>query len=114
MLAIQNQISVLGKILETKIQHQQIIEYQQAVSASLHKVSAPPPPSRSRKTSSNQDASSQSSSSKDRKIAGGNISGNVTTEKINEAGTTSTTGEINVQVEEILNDTAPETGCVVS
>lgn len=54
MLAIQNQLSVLTKILETKVQQQQIVEYQQAVSASLNKVSSPQL-SRSRKPSSNQD-----------------------------------------------------------
>lgn len=65
MLAIQNQISVLTKILETKIQQQQIVEYQQAVSASLNKVTSPKP-NRSRKTSSNQDGNL--SNVKDKKL----------------------------------------------
>lgn len=38
MLAIQNQISVLTKILETKMQQQQILQYQQAVSANFAKT----------------------------------------------------------------------------
>lgn len=49
MLAIQNQISVLTKILATKIQHQQILEHQQAVTAKLSRVGSPA----SRKASSN-------------------------------------------------------------
>lgn len=56
MLAIQNQISVLKRILDTKIQNEQIVEYQRAVSATLDKVTSPKP-TRSRKTSSNQDPS---------------------------------------------------------
>ncbi|XP_076267797.1 guanine nucleotide exchange factor subunit Rich isoform X2 [Rhynchophorus ferrugineus] len=57
MLAIQNQVSVLSRILETKIQHQQIIEHQQAVSATLNKVTLQKP--RSRKTSQNQEGPAQ-------------------------------------------------------
>ncbi|KAG5887614.1 hypothetical protein JTB14_002623 [Gonioctena quinquepunctata] len=53
MLAIQNQISVLTRILDTKIQHHQIMEYQQALSATL--IKATPKQPRSRKPSSNQD-----------------------------------------------------------
>lgn len=71
MLAIQNQISVLSKILATKIQHQQIIEHQQAISASLKKATTPVL-SRSRKTSTNQDSSSQSGSSKEKSGGGSN------------------------------------------
>lgn len=53
MLAIQNQISVLSTILATKIQHEQILEHQRVISATLSKVSVAPIP-RSRKSSANQ------------------------------------------------------------
>ncbi|KAK5648957.1 hypothetical protein RI129_003849 [Pyrocoelia pectoralis] len=65
MLAIQNQISVLSKILATKIQQQQIQEHQQAVSATFSKHMTPIP-SRSRKSSSNQDSTSQSGTAKEK------------------------------------------------
>ncbi|XP_031329698.1 guanine nucleotide exchange factor subunit Rich isoform X2 [Photinus pyralis] len=67
MLAIQNQISVLTKILATKIQQQQIQEHQQAVSATFTKHMAPIP-SRSRKSSSNQDSTSQSGTVKEKRV----------------------------------------------
>lgn len=66
MMAIQNQISVLSKILATKIQHQQILEHQQAVTAKLSKVSVSSTGTRSRKSSSNNDTSSQSGSIKEK------------------------------------------------
>lgn len=71
MIAIQNQISVLSKILAAKVQHQQTIEQQQAMSASVKKVTTPVL-SRSRKTSANQDTSSQSGSSKEKSGSGNN------------------------------------------
>lgn len=61
MLAIQNQLAVLSRILETKIQQQQIVEYQQAVSASLNKATLQKP--RSRKSSQSQDAAQKNSAS---------------------------------------------------
>lgn len=75
MLAIQNQISVLSKILETKIQHQKIVEYQQAVSASLNKISSSNS-SRSHKLSSNFDIVSQSGSTKEKKSVSSGHSSN--------------------------------------
>lgn len=65
MLAIQNQISVLTKILETKMQQQQIIEYQQAVSASLTKMVSPTiqQQQRSRKISNNSNNNTDNSTS---------------------------------------------------
>lgn len=54
MIAIQNQISVLTKILTTKHQQLQIEEYQQVLTANLKK-SSPPSSSRSRHNSTNQD-----------------------------------------------------------
>ncbi|XP_017769219.1 PREDICTED: guanine nucleotide exchange factor subunit Rich [Nicrophorus vespilloides] len=56
MLAIQNQISVLSTILATKIQHQQILDHQRVVSATLSKVSSPIPVQRTRKASSNNES----------------------------------------------------------
>ncbi|CAH1163628.1 unnamed protein product [Phaedon cochleariae] len=82
MLAIQNQISVLTKILETKIQHQQIIEYQQAVSANLNRVTTPKP-TRSRKSSSNHDAGSNQGTSSDKMVA--SIASSHSNERLNEA-----------------------------
>ncbi|XP_019759391.2 guanine nucleotide exchange factor subunit Rich isoform X1 [Dendroctonus ponderosae] len=61
MLAIQNQLAVLSRILDTKIQQQRIVEYQQAVSASLNKASLQKP--RSRKSSQSQDAAQKNSAS---------------------------------------------------
>ncbi|KAK9874059.1 hypothetical protein WA026_002414 [Henosepilachna vigintioctopunctata] len=69
MLAIQNQISVLSKILSTKTQQQQIIEYQQALSATLKKASFPSI-SRSRHNSSNQDSVSHGSKKEKRDSLG--------------------------------------------
>ncbi|KAJ8983588.1 hypothetical protein NQ317_019441 [Molorchus minor] len=80
MLAIQNQMSVLTKILETKIQHKQIVEYQQAVSATLNKVTSPKP--RSRKSSSNQDSTSIQGSSKEKK--GASVGTNHSNDKLND------------------------------
>ncbi|CAH0551725.1 unnamed protein product [Brassicogethes aeneus] len=105
MMAIQNQISVLTKILETKIQHQQIIEYQQAV---LSKISSPPAPSRSRKSSSNQDVSSQGGSSKDRAVAA------INAEREENAAVASPKNDINV-TEDAGEEIIPEsTGCILS
>lgn len=58
MLAIQNQIPILTKLLSTVIQQQQHVHqsHQQDASAS---ASGPAAPARSRKTSSNQDSSGQ-------------------------------------------------------
>lgn len=110
MLAIQNQISVLSKILATKVQHQQNIEHQQAVSASLKK-STTPVLSRSRKTSTNQDTSSQSGSSKEK-------SGNGSNSNIdNILSDTSNLSEVERQTNgnEMESGTVPEsTGCIIS
>lgn len=65
IITIQNQISVLAKILATKVQHQQQLEKQQQFVASLNHV-VTPVPSRSRKTSSNHDTTSHTSSNRDR------------------------------------------------
>ncbi|RZB39825.1 RIC1 -like [Asbolus verrucosus] len=113
MLAIQNQISVLSKILETKIQHQKIIEYQQAVSASLNKISSTAP-SRSRKTSSNQDGSSQCGSIKDKKNLNVHSNHNVN-DKLNDINLNSSNIKENTD-NEITDETViPEsTGCVIS
>lgn len=108
MLAIQNQASVLSKILATKIQHQQIIQHQQAVSASLKKLVTPTP--RSRKSSTNQDSSSQSGSNKDRVNSGSNSGDNKQRE-------TEVGGNIsdNAEEERIESTVLPEsTGCSVS
>ncbi|KAL1501674.1 hypothetical protein ABEB36_006962 [Hypothenemus hampei] len=116
MLAIQNQLSVLTRILETKIQHQQIIEYQQAVSATINKVSLQKP--RSRNSSQSQDGQTPSSSGSLKKKK------NTNSANIN-ARATKSSSEIKVAVAK--NDSAevqmgtdeesviPEsTGCVVS
>lgn len=109
MLAIQNQISVLTKIVETKIQQQQIVEYQQAVSASLNKVTSPKP-SRSRKPSSNQDGNLLSNI-KDKKLT--SATSNNSNESVSEVNS-------NVVSENTVRDVIekhliPEsTGCVVS
>lgn len=66
MMAIQNQISVLSKILATKIQHQQILEHQQAVTAKLTKAVVIPQQIRSRKSSN--ETSSQCGSNKEKVV----------------------------------------------
>lgn len=108
MLAIQNQISVLSKILATKIQHQQIIEHQQAVSASLKKATTPVL-SRSRKTSTNQDTSSQSGSNKEKSGTGSNSN----IDKM--LSETNNLSEVKGNAGEAENSILPEsTGCTVS
>lgn len=73
MLAIQNQIPVLSKILATKIQQKQLVEHEEALNASMKKLSLPTP-SRSRKTSTNQDGGNgQSGTGKERNTAGENV-----------------------------------------
>ncbi|VEN43335.1 unnamed protein product [Callosobruchus maculatus] len=109
MVAIQNQISVLSRILETKIQQQQITEYQQAVSASLNKVSSPIL-ARSRKTSSNQDGAAASHPVLKEKMP--SVNSNVTTEKLNEAHASSATGGV-VSGQQDKNGVAEAAGCVV-
>ncbi|KAJ8925999.1 hypothetical protein NQ315_009854 [Exocentrus adspersus] len=111
MLAIQNQISVLTKILETKIHHQQIIEYQQAVSATLNKVASPKP--RSRKSSSNQDGGAAQTNVKEKRGASVGSS-NHSNEKLGEAN-----GSGNVKenaVKDIIDNHMVSEGssCVVS
>lgn len=113
MLAIQNQMSVLTRILETKIQHQQIIEYQQAVSATLNKVTLQNP--RSRKSSQSQEAAQAIASVKSKK---GHSSGSVS---VTNSGKLNNKSEAaNKEVDSISGDNAensviPEsTGCVIS
>lgn len=108
MLAIQNQMSVLARILETKIQHQQIIEYQQAVSATLNKVSSQKP--RSRKSSQSQDANQSLPSVKSKK--------NLNSNSVNVSGKNceGTNDVSDKQSDDSIEDSViPEsTGCVVS
>ncbi|KAK4884322.1 hypothetical protein RN001_000593 [Aquatica leii] len=110
MLAIQNQISVLSKILTTKIQQQQIQEHQQAVSATFSKLMSPAP-SRSRKTSSNQDSTSQNVAVKE-KLVNSQIN-HVGVERLTEASHSVNT---TVDNDNFVNDnTVPETsGCIIS
>jgi hypothetical protein len=113
MLAIQNQISVLSKILETKIQHQKIIEHQQAVSASLNKISSPIP-TRSRKTSSNYDNSSQCGSIKEKKNM--NVPSNHNAnDRLNEIKTKTSNVKEGKDNEVIIDAAVQESnGCVIS
>lgn len=108
MLAIQNQMSVLARILETKIQHQQIIEYQQAVSATLNKVTAQK--SRSRKSSQSQEASQSLPSVKSKKnLNSVNVTnGGKSCEGVNDVS--------DKQSDDSIDDSViPEsTGCVIS
>lgn len=69
MLAIQNQISVLTKILTTKHQQLQIVEYQQALTAATMKKSTPPSSNRSRHNSTNQDNLSHGSKKEKKDVA---------------------------------------------
>lgn len=110
MLAIQNQMSVLARILETKIQHQQIIEYQQAVSATLNKVTAQK--SRSRKSSQSQEASQSLPSVKSKKNLNSN-SVNVTNSGKSCEGVNDVSDK---QSDDSIDDSViPEsTGCVIS
>lgn len=104
MLAIQNQISVLSKILAAKIQHQQIIDQQQA----LKKVSTPTP-SRSRKTSANQETSSQNGTSKEKLISVGN---NTNADRIEEISDMNKNARAEASGE---SSSIPEsTGCTIS
>lgn len=110
MLAIQNQISVLSKILATKVQHQQNIEHQQAVSAAVKKATTPVL-SRSRKTSTNQDTSSQSGSSKEKSGSGNNsnVIDNVLSDNSNLSEVEGNAGS------EVETGIVPEsTGCIIS
>ncbi|XP_030754447.1 guanine nucleotide exchange factor subunit Rich isoform X2 [Sitophilus oryzae] len=110
MIAIQNQVSVLTRILETKIQHQQIVEYQQAVSASLNKVTLQKP--RPRKTSQSQDTANQNVPVKSKKSTSSNVS--VSSNKLNSDVGPTSTGESPVE-NHVENTIIPEsTGCVIS
>ncbi|XP_060529369.1 guanine nucleotide exchange factor subunit Rich-like isoform X1 [Cylas formicarius] len=112
MLAIQNQISVLTRILETKIQHQQIIEYQQAVSATLNKVSLKSPRSRTTSQSQEVTASQVNSTAKSKKSLTGSkdsIGEKHSDRKISQVSVKST-GSVSEN-----NSVIPEsTGCVLS
>lgn len=115
MLAIQNQISVLSTILATKIQNQQILEHQQAVSASLSKVSVNSAVSRIRKVSSNIDTTSQCGSNKDRLSSVS--SSHATKERLSEVSSASTTNTIKEATETSTTDTSATSegsGCVIS
>ncbi|KAL3288872.1 hypothetical protein HHI36_003318 [Cryptolaemus montrouzieri] len=107
MLAIQNQISVLSKILTTKHQQQQIIEYQQALSATLKKATTPSV-SRSRNNSSNQDSVSQGSKKekKDSMVVASD-------KKLNEISVQSSI-EINSSGDNINDETSDNRGCSIS
>ncbi|KAF5272536.1 hypothetical protein FQA39_LY07860 [Lamprigera yunnana] len=110
MLAIQNQLSVLSKILTTKIQQQQIQEHQQAVSATFSKLMLSTP-TRSRKSSSNQDSNCQSATTKEK------LSSTYINHSNNERLSDSSNGAIaNIDDEGFANDNAtPEnSGCVIS
>lgn len=108
MSAIQNQISVLSKILTTKIQHQQILEHQQAISASMKKATTPVL-SRSRKSSTNQDTSSQSGSNKEK--SGGGHNSNID-KMLSESNNLS---DVERNTGDSENSIIPEsTGCTVS
>lgn len=111
MLAIQNQISVLSKILATKIQHQQILEHQQAISATLSKVTSSGQP-RSRKTSSNHDSSTQSGIIKEKiETTTTNV---LSSDKLNESASIPSNKE-SVQNISKENQTVQEgTGCSIS
>lgn len=114
MLAIHNQISVLSTILATKIQNEQILAHQQAVSASLSKVSDTAP-SRIRKVSSNVDTVSQCGSNKDRLSSVS--SSHATKERLSDVSSTSTAATIMESKETITADnSAPSesSGCVIS
>ncbi|KRT84788.1 hypothetical protein AMK59_2574 [Oryctes borbonicus] len=115
MLAIQNQISVLATILATKIQNQQILEHQQAVSATLSKVSINNTASRIRKVSSTVDATSQCGSNKDRLSSVS--SSHATKERLSEISSTGTTCTIKEATETVGNNnnaTSEGSGCVIS
>lgn len=108
MLAIQNQLSVLSKILATKIQNQQILEHQQAVSATLSKVNNNPP-SRFRRTSSSVDSVGQSST-KEKAAARGSTS----SEKFLEVSGSVSNGNENEEAVASNGNNGESTGCVVS
>nr|XP_023020683.1 guanine nucleotide exchange factor subunit Rich [Leptinotarsa decemlineata] len=111
MLAIQNQISVLTRILETKIQHHQIVEYQQALSATLNKVTPKQP--RSRKTSSNHEGGNQPTAT----VEKGKLVSSNGSHHSNEASSEGNTGTLQESIDRNVTDNPliPEsTGCVVS
>lgn len=109
MLAIQNQISVLSKILENKLQQQKIIEYQQNLKNTLKKVSSQIP-ARSRNSSTN-DSNSQTSSSKENKAT---VSNSIVKEKESNVKKDCDTN-INAKTDEAEDSFLPEsTGCVIS
>lgn len=112
MLLIHNQISVLSKILASKIQHQEIIEHQQAVTATLNKVAVP---ARSRKSSSNTDTFSQTGSNKEKHIYG--VHGNLisTDRNVENVSTGSKTNESGQTFDGNKNNSNTDsTGCVIS
>ncbi|XP_066249588.1 guanine nucleotide exchange factor subunit Rich isoform X2 [Euwallacea similis] len=112
MLAIQNQMSVLARILETKIQHQQIVEYQQAVSATLHKVSTSQRP-RSRKSSQSQDNNPPVTNVKSKKNLNSSSVSVTDPGGVKEGTLKLTDGQLSGQ--NIESSIIPEsTGCVVS
>lgn len=79
MMAIQNQISVLTKILATKIQQQQILEHQQAVTAKLSKAVILVSPQQIRSRKSSNETSSQCGSNKEKIIV---VNNNINTANI--------------------------------
>lgn len=110
MLAIQNQVSVLTKILETKIQQQQIVEYQKAVAVSLHNKVTSPIQTRSRKISSNQDGNFISNI-KDKKITSTNS--NNSCERVNEVSSNvSNDNAVRDVIEKQFVSQTP--GCIIS
>ncbi|XP_022920815.2 guanine nucleotide exchange factor subunit Rich [Onthophagus taurus] len=113
MLAIHNQLSVLSTILATKIQHQQILEHQQAVSVTLSKVSAASEGGkRTRKVSSTIETSSQTSNKDKRSSVSSSLA---TKERLSEV---SSSGGLNVKqsVDKIVagSDNSASSTCVIS
>lgn len=112
MLAIQSQISVLSKILATKIQQQQILEHQQVLSATLPKTCVQSS-IKSRKISSSVDSLSQSVGGKEKL---GSLSSNTTNHKLEILNNTMA-NQHNDNIQNSTNDhnnTKESTGCIIS
>lgn len=84
MVAIQNQLSVLGKLLSTKQQHEQQLQEQQSRTIAASQSQVTPVPTRSRRTSSNHDNNSQSGGSATNHRIGSVSSSIATTDRTNE------------------------------
>lgn len=121
-VTIQNQFSVLNKILATKVQHQQQIEKQQQAIVTQNNKVTTPLPSRSRKTSSNHDSASHTSSHRDRLGSVSSVAPPADRKqtKQGETAAISGSGEKNLHIHEIeknlaVADAVSEgTSCVIS